>query len=137
MSPPSDNRTFDELLADAVTTTSANSAAAATGNQSAKRFLVPGIDAFLGHGYDIFGEFASPNSVKARIYDLPNEPTVEQPTIDQSISLTPEQLSRVFVALPTELRLIYARPQKVGYMDVFAASNLPLKKLSYDQACNR
>jgi hypothetical protein len=126
MSPPSDHQTFDEVLAAATATTTANANAATAANpgtgQPAKRFLVPGIDAFLGHGYDVFGEFASPNSVKARIYDLPNETTVEQPTIDQSFPLSPEQLSHTFIEPPKEVTLTYARPEKVGYRGVFQAS---------------
>ncbi len=124
--PPSDNETIDldALLTSAASTTHANSAAAtaAATPAPATRYLVPGIDAFLGHGYDVFGEYASPNSVRGRIYDLPAEPRVDQPTVDQSIALNPEQISHAFTAQPAEVRLIYSRPAKVGYTDIFQSS---------------
>lgn len=126
---PSDTDTATEpddlagLLDDVASTTRANAANAADpGSASGGHFLVPGIDAFLGRGYDVFGEYASPNSVKGRIYDLPAEPRVDQPTVDQSIALNPDQLSHAFSVPPSELRLVYSRPERVGYTDVFQSS---------------
>jgi len=114
------------LIGEADATTTGNLAAVnkleVPGDAPKVRYLVPGIESFLGHGYDVFGEFASPNSVKARIYDLSKEPQVDQPTVDQSISLDPEQLSHAFTVPPTELRLVYSRPQRVGYTNVFQSS---------------
>jgi hypothetical protein len=113
------------LAGDVATTTHANATSAATishGTPEQTRYLVPGIDSFLGHGYDVFGEYASPNSVKARIYDLPSEPRVDQPTVDESMPLSPEQLSHAFTVPPSEIRLIYSRPERVGYTDVFQSS---------------
>jgi hypothetical protein len=123
---PADADDFDSLLNHAAETTTSNAAAAEGAATPASgggkpRYLVPGIDAFLGHGYDVFGEYASPNSVKARIYDLPSEPRVEQATLDKSLALDSEQQSHTFVTPPHELKLIYARPERVGYSDVFEA----------------
>jgi hypothetical protein len=121
--PPSDDD-LARQAAELAASTQANAAAAAnvTQPQPQTRYLVPGIDSFLGHGYDFFGEHASPNSVKGRIYALTSEPRIDQPTVDQSIPLTAEQISRAFIAPPTELRLIYSRPEKVGYTHTFQSS---------------
>lgn len=113
------------LLASTAATTQANAATVSNLTPPAtpsQRFLVPGLESFLGHGYDFFGEYASPNSVKARIYALGGEPRVDQPTVDQSNPLSPEQIAHAFIEAPKELRLIYSRPEKVGYTDVFQSS---------------
>jgi hypothetical protein len=127
MPPPPDTNEdddLDKLIASTASTTQANAATAAalTQPEPQPRFLVPGIDSFLGHGYDFFGEFASPISVKGRIYALPSEPRVDQPTVDQSNPLSSDQIAHAFIEAPKELRLIYSRPEKVGYTDVFQSS---------------
>ena len=97
--------------------------------------LVPGIDSFLGHGYDIFGEFASAKAVKAKIYNLADEEMIKQTTVDQSMSLTPEQISHMFTQPPKELTLDYKRPKRVGYTGLFEA-NYDTQEIDVSQGHN-
>jgi hypothetical protein len=106
-----------------------------TSNNNNDHFLVPGIDSFLGHGYDIFGAFASAKAVKAKIYNLANEEMTIQPTIDQSMSLTPEQISHMFVLPPTEIQLLYKRPKHVGYTGFFEA-DLSVQEIQFTTGHN-
>ena len=81
-----------------------------SGTPAASSPADPGLE-FLGMGYDVFDRYASVESCKRQILDFSEEPEVDQQVIDASLQL--DILKAAFNTVPTEMKLIYKRPQKV------------------------
>lgn len=84
--------------------------------------FVPGIDSYIGRGYDIFGGYSSPDAVKSPIYAFDDDDMVKQATIDKSLSLNSQQMAEAFNTQSSEMKMWYKRPQHIGYTDRFMAS---------------
>ena len=79
----------------------------------ASRQPIPGLE-FVGVGYDIFDRYASVESCKQQILDFSEVPEVDQQVIDASLPL--DIIKTAFTNVPTEMKLIYKRPQKVKFL---------------------
>jgi hypothetical protein len=86
------------------------------------RSPVPGLESYLGRGYDVLKGYACADAVRRRIFDLEQDRWVLQQTVDKSIALDPDQISHAFSNVPPETKLLFRRPKKVGYTDLFKAS---------------
>lgn len=86
---------------------------------SSKHLHIPGLDDCLGHGYDVFGKYASPDFLKAQIFDLSSEGFVDQQVYDDSLPQVRSNVAGAFTTLPTELKLIYAMPPRVQFTALY------------------
>jgi MAC/Perforin domain len=88
----------------------------ATPNPSDESFPFPGL-AYLGCGYDVFGKYASKDSIKGQLFDFRNEKMVKEQFLD--LGVPAEQMSHAFTSTPTEVKLCYSRYEKAQYKSVF------------------
>jgi len=82
-------------------------------------FPFPGLQ-YLGCGYNVFGTYASVDSIKGQLFDFSNEKMVKEQFLDRS--LTGDQISNAFTSIPPEIKLCYSRFEKVQYKPIFHAT---------------
>jgi len=87
---------------------------------ASKHLPIPGLE-YLGAGYNVFGRYASPDDVKANIFDFTIDGTVDQQLYDESLPQVRDNVANAFIAIPTEIKLIYARPAGVQFKARFHA----------------
>jgi MAC/Perforin domain-containing protein len=85
-----------------------------------KHLPIPGLE-FLGAGYNVFGRYASADDVKANIFDFSVDGTVDQQLYDESLPQIRSNVENAFQVMPTEIKLIYARPPGVQFKPLFQA----------------
>jgi len=88
---------------------------------------IPGVE-LLGRGYNVVTEaYASADPPMPNLFDFSADGTVDQQIYDESLPQVRDNVENAFTTMPTEIKLIYARPTGVQFTPLYEA-NLSFSK---------